>query len=100
MLELGLADMAAFHAQQTAEFALKAFEVHSLGKFTKTHDLKELAQRVGAPTRIINLSAALTPAYVVARYPDVQGTRITKTRAESYVDAARRILRWVRRQIP
>lgn len=73
MLERGLGDMAAFHAQQTAEFALKALEVHSAGKFTRTHDLTELARRVGAPPRIVNLCAALTPAYVAAPLPGCPG---------------------------
>lgn len=100
MLDSGLGDMAAFHAQQTAEFALKALQVYSVGKFTRTHDLTDLAKRAGAPPRIVKLCAALTPAYIAARYPDVKGTRITRSRAEAYVDTARRILRWARRQIP
>lgn len=100
LLEDGFADMAAFHAQQTAEFALKALQIRSSGTFTRSHDLPDLANRVGAPPRIVKLCASLTPAYVAARYPDVRGAHITKRRAEAYVDAARRILRWVRRQIP
>ena len=100
MLGNGLADMAAFHAQQAAEFALKALEIQLLGRFTRTHDLTDLAKRVKAPPRIVKLCATLTPAYVAARYPDVRGTRITRRRAEAYIDAARRILTWVRRQIP
>ncbi len=100
MLENGFADMAAFHAQQAAEFALKAVQIQKLGKFTKTHDLPDLANRVGAPPRIVKVSAALTPAYVAARYPDVRGSRITRRRAEAYIDASRRIVRWARRQVP
>lgn len=100
MLENGFADLAAFHAQQAAEFALKALEIQLSGKFTRTHDLTDLAKRVKAPPRVIKLCASLTPAYVAARYPDVRGARITKRRAEAYLDAARRILRWVRRQLP
>lgn len=61
MLENGFADMAAFHAQQAAEFALKALEIQLSGRFTRTHDLTELARRVQAPPRIIKLCAALTP---------------------------------------
>jgi len=34
-----------------------------------------------------------------ARYPDVPGTKITRRRAEVYLDTARRIVRWVRRQM-
>jgi len=99
MLEDGFADMAAFHAQQAAEFALKALQIKLSGQFTRTHDLTDLANRVGAPPRVLKLCASLTPAYVAARYPDVRGARITRRRAEAYIEAARRILRWVRRQL-
>ena len=100
MLADGFPDMAAFHAQQAAEFGLKALQVHLSGQFTRTHDLTDLAKRDGAPPRVVKLCASLTPAYVAARYPDVRGTRITGRRAEAYLDAARRIVRWVRLQIP
>lgn len=100
MLENGFPDMAAFHSQQAAEFGLKAVQIRLLGTFTRTHDLTDLAKRVRGPPRIVKLCALLTPAYVAARYPDVRGARITRRRAEAYIDASRRILRWVRRQIP
>jgi HEPN domain-containing protein len=100
MPEDGFPDMAAFHAQQAAEFALKALQIHLSNRFTRTHDLTDLANRVRAPQRIVRLGASLTPAYVAARYPDVRGARITRRRAEAYIDAARRIVSWARRQIP
>ncbi len=91
MLDRGLPDMAAFHAQQAAEFALKALQIHQSARFTRTHDLRTLAGTVVAPPRVVKLAALVTPAYVSARYPDVAGPRITRRRAESYMDAARRI---------
>ena len=100
ILDEGFADLASFHAQQAAEFALKALQIHISNKFTRTHDLTDLANRVRAPPRVVRLCASLTPAYVASRYPDVRGARITRRRAEAYIDAARRIVRWVRRQIP
>jgi|SRR3990170_775157 len=99
VLDAGFADAASFYAQQAAEFALKALQLHRSGTVTKTHDLPRLAARVSAPTRIVNLATLVTYAYVAARYPDVPGTRITRRRAEAYLDAARRIVRWVRRQM-
>ena len=45
------------------------------------------------------LPALATYPYVAARYPDVGGPKITRFRAEAYLDAARRIVRWVRRQM-
>ena len=99
LLEEGFPDVASFNAQQAAEFALKALQIHQSGSFSKIHDLPRLATDVAAPTRILNLAALLTGAYVGARYPDVGGPNITRARAEAYLDAARRIVRWVRRQM-
>jgi HEPN domain-containing protein len=98
-LDDGFADAASFYAQQAAEFALKALQLHRGGSITKTHDLPRLAVLVSAPTRIENLAAQVTYAYIAARYPDVGGPKITRRRAEAYLDAARRIVRWVRRQM-
>lgn len=97
-LQEGFADVAGFYAQQAAEFALKALQIHRSDRFARIHDLTLLARDVGAPPRIVKLAAHVTPAYVAARYPDVGG-RITRRLAESMLDASRRIVRWVRRQI-
>lgn len=99
LLEEGFPDVASFNGQQAAEFALKALHIHRTGKFSKIHDLPRLAAEVAAPARILKLAVLLTGAYVGARYPDVGGPNITRTRAEAYLDAARRIVRWVRRQM-
>jgi len=98
-LDDGFADVASFYAQQAAEFALKALQLHKGGAITKTHDLPRLAAGVSAPTRIVNLAKLATYAYIAARYPDVGGPKITRGRAEAYLDAARRVVRWVRRQM-
>lgn len=98
ILESGFPDIAAFHAQQAAEFALKALQIHKTNRFSMIHDLTQLAREVSSPPRILKLAATVTPAYVGARYPDVGGS-ITRKSAESTLDAARRIVRWVRRQM-
>jgi len=98
-LEIGYADAAAFYAQQAVEFALKALQIQRTGRFTKTHDLSQLAKSVSAPPRVVKLAALVAPVYVGARYPDVGGPRINRSRAEVTLDAARRIVRWVRRQL-
>jgi len=98
LLESGFPEMAAFHAQQAAELALKAFQIHKTGRFSFIHDLTHLAREVSAPPRIMKLAATVTPAYVGARYPDVCG-KITRKSAESTLESARRIVRWVRRQM-
>jgi HEPN domain-containing protein len=99
MLDRGLPDMAAFPAQQAPEFAPKALQIHQSARFTRTHDLRTLAETVAAPPTVVKLAALVTPAYVSARYPDVAGPRITRRRAESYMDATRRMVRWARRQM-
>jgi len=98
LLESGFHDEAAFYAQQAAEMALKAPQIRNTGRFSYVHDLTFLAREVSAPPRILKLAAAVTPAYVGARYPDVGG-KVTRRSAESTLEAARRIARWVRRQM-
>ena len=98
-IETGYADVAAFYCQQAAEFALKALQVRLHGRFERTHDLTKLAKDVSAPPRIVRIAATISPTYVAARYPDVGGSRITRRKAEGYLDDARRLVRWVRRQI-
>lgn len=97
-LDAGFADVAGFYAQQAAEFALKALQIHRTGRFARIHDLTRLSRDLAAPPRILKLAAHVTPAYVAARYPDAGG-KITRRLAESMIEAARRIVRWVRRQM-
>ncbi len=97
-LEAGFADAAGFYAQQGAEFALKALQIRRTGTFARVHDLTRLARDLSAPPRIVKLAALVTPAYVAARYPDVGG-KVTRRSAEATLEAARRIVRWVRRQL-
>ena len=97
-LEAGFADVAAFYAQQAAEFALKGLQIHRTGRFARIHDLTRLSRDLSAPPRIVKLAAFVTPAYIAARYPDAAG-KITRRLAESMIEAARRIVRWVRRQM-
>ena len=91
-LEGGFFDVAAFYAQQAAEFALKALQIHRTGRFARVHDLTRLARDLSAPPRIVKLASLITPAYVTARYPDAGG-RITRRLAESMIDGSRRIVR-------
>ena len=98
LLHSRLPHEAAFHAQQAAEMALKGYQMYLTGRYSYVHDLTMLGREVAAPPRIVKLAAAVTPAYVGARYPDVGG-KITRRSAESTLEAARRIVRWVRRQM-
>lgn len=92
-------DAAAFYAQQAAEFALKALQIELRGRMDQIHDLTRLAKDVDAPPRIVKAAAFVTPAYTGARYPDAASKRMTRNKAEQIIDAAGRIVRWVRRQL-
>ena len=67
------ADAVAFHAQQAAEKALKAFLVWNQVEFPKTHDIKRLlvlCRSVDAElAHALADAAALTPFGVEYRYP-------------------------------
>jgi len=70
-----LFDIGAFHCQQAAEKAVKAFLVFSDSPFPKTHDVGDLAER--AAQREVRFAAwvgrvaHLSDYAVGARYPDV-----------------------------
>jgi len=98
LLEAGFGDGAAFYAQQGAEFALKALQIFRRGTFDRVHDLTRLARDLGAPTRIMKLASDVAPLYTGSRYPDI-GRRISRRVAEATWEKARRIVRWVRRQM-
>lgn len=98
LVEAGFGDGAAFYAHQGAEFALKALQIFRKGTFDRVHDLTKLARDLGAPARIVKLASDVTPLYTGSRYPDI-GRRITRQLAEATLEKARRIARWVRRQM-
>lgn len=75
-LDPPLTDIAAYHCQQAAEKALKAYLVQQDASFSKTHDLAELvATCAESDARFTSLSepaAILTPYAVAFRYPTGQ----------------------------
>lgn len=98
MIDAGFGDGAAFYAHQGAEFALKALQLFRTGTFDRVHDLTKLARDLGAPPMIVKLASDVSPLYTGSRCPDI-GRRITKRLAEATLTKARRIVRWVRRQM-
>ena len=65
------AEIAAFHAQQAAEKALKAVLIKRGISIRKTHDLEELHRLVGGDFEpSAEELAPLTPYAVQSRYPD------------------------------
>ena len=67
-------DVAAYHCQQTAEKAVKAFLVHHGRPYEKTHDIEVLVDFAGEidPTfgQLADAADALTPDATRFRYPN------------------------------
>lgn len=83
--------LAAFHAQQAAEKALKSVLIAAGRGLARTHDLERLAADAKAPSLISDAAAFLTGFYVAGRYPDAAGaveaddSRVAIVRAEEVV---------------
>ena len=86
-----LSEIAAFHAQQAAEKALKAFLVWTQVEFPKTHDIKRLlalCRSVDADlAESLGDAAQLTPFGVEYRYPGEYPT-VSPAAAKESVDLA------------
>ena len=85
---------APIYSQQAAEKALKAIYISEFSKLLRTHDLVKLAKEIKAPTKIIELSAKITPAYVATRYPDVAEIYDKESVIEVF-NASKEVLEWV-----
>lgn len=92
-----LSEMAAFHAQQAAEKALKAVLVHHRADFPRTHDLRqllELIESIGvqAPPEVAEADL-LSPYAVSFRYPGhLEGVSAEMLREA--LDIAQAVLLW------
>jgi len=64
-----------FHAEQTAQLALKAFLYSKGRRFVRTHSVRELAQECGnedgAFRKFEDYGSVLDRYYLTTRYPDV-----------------------------
>jgi len=98
-----LSEIAAFHAQQAAEKALKAFLVWNQAEFPKTHDIKRLlalCRSVDAGlAESLGDAAQLTPYGVEYRYPGEYPT-VPSAAARESVALARKVLAEVLRRLP
>ena len=90
-------EAAAFYSQQGAEKALKAIYISEFSKLLRTHDLVKLAKEIKAPTRIIELAAKTTPAYIATRYPDVAESYDEESVSEVF-SASKEILEWAEKK--
>ncbi|MGH2458724.1 MAG: HEPN domain-containing protein [Chloroflexota bacterium] len=96
-------EAAAFHAQQAAEKALKAFLTAHGIVFAKTHDLSSLViqcQAVGAGFgRLVTASETLTPYAVLFRYPGGPAVPAL-SEAQRALELATEVVRYVRGRLP
>ena len=87
-------DVVAFHAQQAAEKALKAFLIRHQVRFGRSHDVEELLELAEpcAPGIATALSeaAALTIYAVDARYPGA--VRVSRDEASRLLSVARQVV--------
>ena len=100
-LSLGRHFACADYCNQVAEKAAQAVSLLRYGRRTSyDHDLHALGLAVEAPSSILNDMDALTPFHPEAFYaetpPEEADEVIGAEQANSYVQAARRVLRWAR----
>ncbi len=102
-LELGLGRhfACADFCNQAAEKAAQAVSLLRTGHRTMyDHDLRSLSEKVGAPQEIQDEMARLTPFHPETFYADTPPEEadeiISAEQARSYVQSARKVLRWAR----
>lgn len=110
--ELGAAsgyhEGAAFHAQQSAEKAVKAL-VQSLHGTVRGHAITEIVRQLPAsvkvPAEILNAAQQLDKVYVTSRYPNAfawgnPSDYFNEKDSRELIAYAKQILEWCRSQIP
>src|SRR2546423_14189747 len=102
-VELGLGRhfACADFCNQAAEKAAQAVSLRRFGRRSMyDHDLRTLGAQVGAPVEIQEEMATLTPFHPETFYadtpPEEADAVISAEQANSYVQSARRIVRWAR----
>lgn len=92
-------------AQQAAEKALKAVLIERHGRLPRrTHDLRELAEKAGAPDEWLAGLGKLSRVYLISRYPDltpgtIPARQIDEETGLSYMQLAEQVLEWVQEQL-
>lgn len=100
-LSLGRHFACADYCNQVAEKAAQAVNILHIGRRSRyDHDLRALGVAVGAPPDIQEEMAILTPFHPEAFYmntpPEEADEVISAEQANSYVQSARKVLRWAR----
>ena len=98
-LEGGKIEAGLFFLQQSAEKALKAFNIKLNKELIKTHDLVLLARKVKAPQDIENFCKELTAIYQYTRYPDVSNEELNPEEVEKFQKYSEEIIKWVKKNL-
>lgn len=88
--------IAAYHAHQAAEKALKALQIHWRGDHERTHDLVRLYHDLDVPEQFRSVLEDLNPADTAARYPDA--AEVEFERPAETMDQVEALLAWIRKQ--
>ena len=91
-------------SHQAAEKAIKALYLERNWRdASRVHDLNLLGRHVGVPVEVSRDLATLDPAFGLTRYPTALGLApvdtITAPIGTRHIDAARRILQWVKSEL-
>jgi len=96
--------LAAFHAQQCAEKAIKGYLVYQSVRVPKTHDMADLLALVELKDPVfakqVQASASLTDYAVAYRYPDAQKEPLKLHIVESVIGIAQSVLQGCVGKIP
>ena len=92
-----------FLCQQASEKGLKSVILKKTKELIKTHDLKFLAKKAGAPIDLQMKASFLTPYFVESRYPDfeegIPADAFNKIEAKETLKQTRAILDWVEKNV-
>jgi HEPN domain-containing protein len=103
IFDIGRYYVTAFLCQQAVEKGLKALHIQKKRENITTHNLVELARRVGFPESQMHLLKEVNPDYVITRYADAANgvpaeifdEKITK----EHLGYAREALEWISKQL-
>ena len=100
-ISIGNYDLASFLCQQSAEKALKSYQLKKEKKITKTHDLLFLGKRLNLPNGILGKCKELNPVYIETRYPDANSgfKEYSKEESEEDIKSAEIVLKWTEKKL-
>jgi len=104
LLSDGIYYASVFFAHQSAEKALKALWIHQKAELAPwTHNLVSLVRELGGSETLMDDAAELAPEYILTRYPTPEVALpqelYSRRSAEIHLQAAQRIVEWVREEI-